>query len=76
MNYKSDKNELILSFANGSIAVYSHNEEFPECIIFFKLDILDAHVEDINSTFWDEENKILFTSCEDNTLKVISLILI
>ena len=33
INYKISKNYLIVSFSNGSTAVYAHNEEYPECII-------------------------------------------
>jgi hypothetical protein len=27
----TNKNELLISLSNGSIAVFSHEEEFPEC---------------------------------------------
>jgi len=28
----TNKNEILISLSNGSIAVFSHEEEFPECI--------------------------------------------
>lgn len=28
----SNKNELLIALSNGSIAVYSHDEKYPECI--------------------------------------------
>lgn len=30
------KNEILISLSNGSIAVFSHEEECPECICSFK----------------------------------------
>jgi hypothetical protein len=31
INFKTSKNELIISFNNGSLAVYSYEEDYPEC---------------------------------------------
>lgn len=31
------RNELLISLSNGSIAVFSHEEEYPECIILNKI---------------------------------------
>jgi len=31
INYNINKNFLIISFSNGSTAIYAHDEEYPEC---------------------------------------------
>ncbi len=28
----TSKNEILISFANGAVAIYSHEETYPECI--------------------------------------------
>jgi hypothetical protein len=35
INYKIMKNYLIVSFSNGSTAIYAHDDEYPECIRSF-----------------------------------------
>ena len=32
INFKCSKNELIVAFSNGSLGIYSYNEDYPECI--------------------------------------------
>lgn len=34
INYNVNKNYLIVSFSNGSTAIYAHDEEYPECNLY------------------------------------------
>ena len=59
----NNKEDIIISLSNGSIAIFNKSYSYPEYII-------DAHLEYIPNFIWIEEQKIIITASHDKTIKL------
>lgn len=66
----NSKNEILISFSNGALAVYSHENVNPECKYLFILVILNAHSKEITGMYWNDDKKMLLTVSLDKSIKL------
>ena len=59
----NNKEDIIISLSNGSIAIFNKSYSNPEYII-------DAHLESIPNFIWIEEQKLIITGSHDKTIKI------